>query len=103
MCATLADSHILPHRGHTVGLGGRPPMPFGYLALVASPPNLANATMSLPFMKTPPTATTVAVPKPMPPNCPNIYVKPANGALAEELLFPSDQAVYPNSWSRDGK
>ncbi len=33
----------------------------------------------------------------------NLYLKEANGAQEEKVIFESDADKYPNSWSRDGK
>jgi len=34
---------------------------------------------------------------------PKLFVKPANGASPEKLLFESRKALFPNSWSTDGR
>jgi serine/threonine protein kinase len=33
----------------------------------------------------------------------SLYMKPSNGATAEELLLSTDQPVWANDWSRDGR
>jgi len=33
----------------------------------------------------------------------NLYEKPANGAADEQLLLKSNEEIYPNSWSGDGR
>src|SRR5262249_7143580 len=33
----------------------------------------------------------------------DLYIKPSNGAAAEELLLASDNAIWANDWSRDGR
>ena len=37
------------------------------------------------------------------PSPATLYIKPSNGAIAEELLLSTDQPVWANDWSRDGR